>query len=350
LPAPANGAVSSGGAVISADGSRIFALNREAGSLTIIDTTSEAQIGEVAVGPDPKTLAPGPDGRFLYVTVGTLPALAVVDVAQQSVVARIALSFDPYGVVPDPYGDLLYVASSALGIVEVVHVGLGRIIACIPVEPRPRGLAISQDGSRLYATHLLSGRVSVIDTVQRAVVALIPTESDSNMAQKIALHPTNGRAYLPHIRSNTTNRSLLFDMTLFPLVSAIDLAAQQTLAAERVDLSLGPHSVNLPFDLAFAPDGQRLYAVSMGSGDLSVVELGTHRKLADIDVGDGPRAIVLSPDGARAYTVNSLSGDVSVVDLAGSTHSVRGGRRVFVRVRDGDGVTRGATSVAVRTQ
>lgn len=36
-------------------------------------------------------------------------------------------------------------------------------------------------------------------------------------------------AYVPHTRSNTSNRALTFDTTVFPLVSLIDLTTQQHL-------------------------------------------------------------------------------------------------------------------------
>lgn len=99
------------------------------------------------------------------------------------------------------------------------------------------GIALSPDGARLYVTHFLTGQVSVIDTAQLAVAAVISTGADSNMAQRIVLN--SGRAYLPHIRSNTLNRFLLFDNAVFPPISVIDLVAQQAVPRERIDLSLG---------------------------------------------------------------------------------------------------------------
>ena len=306
----------SGGALIAPDGAQVLALNVEARSVAVIDTNVEAQVAEVVVGAEPRSLATSRDWRRLYVTLDDPPALAVVEMGTLTVTARIPVGAAPYGVVADPHGDLVYVASAARDRVEVVHVGLGRVIAEIPVGARPKGLALSADARRLLVTHFFTGQVSVIDTLRRAVLGVITTGADSNMAQKVAIHPLSGLAYMPHIRSNTANRSLLFDTTVFPLVSALDPDSLQAVPAERVDLSLGEHSVNMPFDLAFSPDGARGYVTNLGSGDLSVISFGSRRKLADIDVGGGPRSVVVSPNGARAFVVNSLSSDVSVVDLA----------------------------------
>jgi YVTN family beta-propeller protein len=309
----------------------LFVVNPDSGSLSAIDTRSEQKMGEVAVGEDPRVLALSADGRRLYVTCQGAATLVVLDARRMSVLAGIPVGAEPYGVAADGRG-LLYVASAATAAVEVIDPGVlarpprargvsrepayaGRVLASIPVGPRPKGLALSPDGSRLYVTHFLTGEVSVIDLARRQVVQVIPTGLDSNMAQRIVLHPANGRAYVPHLRSNTTNRFLLFDTTVFPVVSVIDLAANRVVPRERVDLSLGRTAVNLPFDVAISPDGQRLYAVGLGSGDVTAVDLRTGQKIARVDVGDGPRGIHVTPDGSKAYVANALSDDVSVISL-----------------------------------
>ncbi len=126
---------------------------------------------------------------------------------------------------------------------------------------------------------------------------------------------TQNRAYLPHIRSNVSNPHPLFDTTLFPVVSVIDLATEHHLLTERLELSVVDRPVNLPFDLALSSDGQRAHIVYLGSGDLSVIDLENREVLAHLEVGDGPRGIVLTPDDRTAYVANSLSDEVSVIDL-----------------------------------
>ena len=191
-----------------------------------------------------------------------------------------------------------------------------QVVDTIPVQARPKGLAISTDGTRLYVTHFLSGTVSVIDLISRSVLTVIATGPESNMAQRIVLHPTTNRAYLPHIRSNVSNPTPCLIPTLFPVVSVFDLATEQHLLTERLELSVVDRPVNLPFDLALSSDGQRAHIVYLGSGDMSVIDLASRELLAHIEVGDGPRGIVLTPDDRTAYVANSLSDDVSVIDLS----------------------------------
>ena len=300
---------------ITPDGTTVFVVNPDSGSVSAIDTASETTLDEIIVGRDPRILAVGPDGQRLYVTSRASATLTILDIQSFSALATLRVGPEPYGVVADPNGHFVYVAASGAARIDVVDTELAQVVDTIATQPRPKGLAISQDGTRLYVTHFLSGTVSVIDLTDRSVRTVIATGPESNIAQRLVLHPTNNRAYLPHIRSNVSNPHPLFDTTLFPVVSVIDLATDQHLLPERLELSVVDRPVNLPFDLALSSDGQQAHIVYLGSGDMSVIDLASRQVLAHIEVGDGPRGIVLTPDDRTAYVANSLSDDVSVVDL-----------------------------------
>ena len=305
----------SGSIAITPDGATVFVVNPDSGSVSAIDTASTTTLDEIIVGRDPRVLALGPDGQHLYVTNHASATLSILDIDPLAMRAALRVGPDPYGVAADPTGRLVYVAATGADRVDVVDTNLVQVVDTIAVQARPRGLAISSDGAQLYVTHQLSGAVSVIDLAERRVLQVIDTGPESNRTQRIVLHPAANRAYLPHIRSNVSNPHLLFDTTLFPVLSVIDLETGQHLLHERLDLSVVDRPVNLPFDVALSADGQRAHIVYLGSGDMSVIELASRTVLAHLEVGDGPRGIVLTPDERTAYVANSLSDDVSVIDL-----------------------------------
>ncbi len=301
---------------ITPDGTTAFVVNPDSGSVSAIDTASETTLAEIIVGRDPRMLTIGPDGQRLYVTSQASATLTILDIQPFSIRTKLRVGPEPYGVVAAPTGPLVYIAASGADRIDVVDTELAQVVDTIPVPPRPKGLAIAADGTRLYVTHFLSGTVSVLDLISRRVRTVIATGPESNLAQRIVLHPPTRRAYLPHIRSNVSNPHPLFDTTLFPVLSVIDLATNHHLLPERLDLSVVDRPVNMPFDLALSSDGQRAHIVYLGSGDMSVIDLTSREMLAHIEVGDGPRGIVLTPDDRTAYVANALSDDVSVIDLS----------------------------------
>jgi YVTN family beta-propeller protein len=292
-------ASASGPLALAPDGSTLFLVNPDSGSVSRTDTLARRKTGEVYVGKGPRTLALSPDGSRIYVACEGASALVILDAARLALLAEIETGAEPYGVVVDPAGVLAYVASAADSSVDVVDLsGAGRRVARIPVGPKPKGLAMTADGSRLYVTHFLTGEVSVIDTARREVVDVVSTGPDSNMAQKILIHPSNRRAYIPHIRSDVTNPSLLFDTTVFPVVSVIDLQSNQHVSQERVDLSVGRFSVNLPFDVAFSPDGQRLYVANLGRA------IASHRSTSVRAPAASRSALTV---GRRSFGIHSMA-------------------------------------------
>ncbi len=294
-------------------------VNTDSGSITAIDTTTDTPLWELPVGVEPRSIVLDPRGPRAYISGFASETVSVVDLATGAPLATLPTGRRPYGVVVSPDGQVLFVAESGAGVITLFDTDTLERLAAVAVEPNPRGLAISADGKRLYVTHFMSGRVSVIDVASREVLDVISTGAESNAAQFIAVAPGGEKAYLPHIRSRISNQNLQFDSTIAPLVSVIDLATGTLRRSELLGLDAIDRPVNMPFAVAFSPDGRLLYVVNSGSNDLSIVDLESDLGVGHIALGDNPRGIVLTDDGKRAYVLNALSNDVSVIDLETQT-------------------------------
>ena len=338
---------------VTSDGAFCLAVNPDSNSLSIVDTSAQEKIAEIPVGLDPRTVAVDDMGRRAYVANRGSDNVSVVDLTISTVITQVPVGNRPYGVVVSPSGDRLYVAEQGIDRLTILDAMTFETLDTLSVADRPSGLAISDDGSTLYVTHLLTNTITVITLRPHAIylplilkssvagnrgfassvsgvqqpifnlqslVSNIPLWPDSNLVQSIVLSPDGYRAYVPHTRSNTSNRALTFDTTVFPLVSLIDLTSQQHLVGQQIDLgTLDPPGVGLPFDAVVTPDSKELWVLNAASNDISVIDLTGNRLTAHIEVGDNPRGIALSPDGATAYINNTLAGTVSVVDTANYT-------------------------------
>lgn len=332
---------------ITPDGSTLLVVNPDSNSLTLVDAETLTKVAEIPVGTDPRTVAVDDAGQRAYVANRGSDSVSVLDLAARQVVGEIALGDRPYGVVVSPDGQRLYVAEQGADRLSILDTTTFAVLKSIAVADRPSGLAISDDGRAVYVTHLLSGDITVVSapeylvylpiilkdaqtggTAVRSVaapslpliVSTIRLWPDSNLVQSIVPSPDGLRAYVPHTRSNVSNRALTFDTTVFPLVSLVDLTTRQHLVGQQIDLgTLDPPGVGLPFGAALTPDGTELWVVNAASNDISVIDLSSRQLAAHIEVGDNPRGIVLSPDGATAYVNNTLAGTVSVIDTAAYT-------------------------------
>ncbi len=300
---------------ITADGAWVVVANSDSNTISLVSMDGEEIEAEIGVGREPRSVGVHPWLERAYVTNLADDTISVVDLAERREVATAAVGDEPYGMVVSPDGATLYVSLSGEESIAVVDAETLAVAVHIPVETRPRGLALTADGTTLYVTHLLTGRVSVVDVPSESVTAVVGTGLESNAAQAIAIHPSETRAYVPHIRSRVSNADLLLDSTIAPVVSVLDLATNTTIRKEVLGLDAIDRPVNNPTAVDFSPDGRYLYVVNAGSNDVSVIDLTTGLAAGHIQVGDNPRGIAVAPDGERAYVANLLSDDISVLNL-----------------------------------
>jgi YVTN family beta-propeller protein len=297
---------------VAPDAGLLLIVNSDSNSISLIDTVSLRPLAEIPVGPNPQTVSVDPSGGRAYVTNRDDDTLSIVDLTLGREVGALRVGDEPFGVLASLDGRV-YVSNSGSDAVDVFDKTSLNRVARIATDPSPRGLALSSDQKRLYITHFQSGKLTVINTQNFSVETVISTGQDSNLSQAIVVDPATQRAFLPQTRSNATNRALLFDSTLFPVVIVVDLITGENLPRQRVALDVADRPVSIPIDLALTSSG-KLYVVNAGSNDVSVIDLQKGRAAAHLQVGHNPRGIVLAPDQKTLYVNNTLSGSVSVID------------------------------------
>ena len=302
---------------LTGDGTTLVVVNPDSDSVSLVDVASLNVLAEIQVGLDPRCVAVDATGSKAYVSDRESDTVSVLDLASKKLVATAQTGDRPYGVVFDQSRQQVYVAEQGVGAVEFLDATSLQQTARVSTAERPSGLLLSPDNKSLYVTHLLKNIVSVIDLESRAITTTITLWPDSNLVQAIVLAPDGQSAFVPHTRSNTANRALSFDTTVFPIVSAIRLTDNTHLVGQQIALeTVDPPGVGLPMDVAVSPDGHLLWSVNAASNDLTVVDLTSRQKVAHIEVQDNPRGIVMTADGTRAFVNNTLAGTVSVIDTA----------------------------------
>jgi len=69
-----------------------------------------------------------------------------------------------------------------------------------------------------------------------------------------------------------------------------------------------------PGEMAFSPDGRRLYIVCEKSDELLVLDVETRAVVKKVAVGHVPRGLAVSSDGGQIFVANSWNDNVSVID------------------------------------
>ena len=274
-----------------------YVVNHGDGTVSVVDTTSNAVVGTVTVGQEPLACAVHPAGTRAFVTNQTAPtgSVSVIDTAANGVVATVPLGNRPSGAAVKLPGDRLYVTNRDDKTVSVVDTATLAVVGDpIPVGNNPLGIAVNPAGSPAYVVNKGSNSVSVIDTSVNQVVGTIPVGNDPG---HVAVSPDGLRAYV----TNGSNAS----------VSVIDTGSNSVIATVPVG--------SIPEGVTVDPTGARAYVANSGPNSVSVIDTATNAVTATVPVGTTPFDLAVRPDGARLFVINRGGSDVSVVDTATNT-------------------------------
>lgn len=308
------GATKSSTLAVTPDGERLLVVNTDSHSVSFLNISGIPFVEtEVLVGSFPQTITIDSVLSRAYVVNRGDNSLSVIDLGHQRVMANIGLEDEPFAVVANER--YLFVSNQGSNSISVIHKDTMMPLLNIDTLAAPKGLSLSADGLRLFVTHFFTGHISVIDTKRMQVIHEINTSSMANLSQSILLDESGDRAYLPQTFSNTQNAALLFDTTVMPVVSVIDLETMTNVRADRISVDVIDRPVGIPIDVALT-DSKILYIVNAASNDVSVINLRNGKAVAHIEVGANPRGVVLSADEQKVFVNNSLSGSVTIIDAS----------------------------------
>jgi YVTN family beta-propeller protein len=241
------------GAVVSADGSRLFVADAGAGELRRIDPTS-GPLDSVAVGDGPAGVALCAGGARLAVALAQDDAVAVVDAAALSVTGTLPVGDQPLAVACaegflavanygsgtlsvfdattlTPLGTAtvgVFPAGVAIGggrawvtslfdsTVTVVALPAATVAATVSVGSGPRGIAIA--GGRVFVGNVNDGTLTVLDLLTMAVTGTVPLAAAG--PTELLADGATGNLYVAHLGEPSIS-----------IVSPVTLAVVDTLAA-----------------------------------------------------------------------------------------------------------------------
>jgi len=150
---------------LSADMTRLYAVNSANNSLSVFDVSNPASPGpplEIPVGVGPVSVNPLTDD-IVWVVNQVSNSISLVSVSEGIVTATIQVKPEPMDVVFANNNTQAYVSVGRLNAIAVYDTNTYALITVIPLfGDFPRNLAVSPDGSMVYAALALSGNATTL--------------------------------------------------------------------------------------------------------------------------------------------------------------------------------------------
>jgi YVTN family beta-propeller protein len=332
---------------------RLWVVNPDGDTVSVIDTATRARVAEIAVGQAPRSLARAADGR-IWVSNRDSATISILNPTTLALATTLSLprASQPHGLIASPVGGAMFVALEASGSLLKLDGATGALLGSLAVGANPRHLALAGDGTRLLVSRFITpplpgestaqvrttdtqgaavgGEVLIVDpatlALQRTVVLAHSERADSenqgrgipNYLGAAAIAPDGRSAWVPSKQDNLRRGSvrdglnLNFENTVRAISSRIDLASGSEELAARVDHD----NASLASAALFHPGGAYLFVALETSRQVAVVDVAGRRELLRFEVGIAPQSLALSPDGLQLYVHNAIGRSLSVLDLA----------------------------------
>lgn len=192
-------------AAVSRDGSRVYVGNTAKDHLFVIDTAADEITKDLFLDFHPSDVAVRSDGRYVFVVGCRLSCvdgtLRIIDTTTYATVGTVALKSVPTGLVVSPDGSRAYVANGREATVTVVNLVTQAPLDDIQVGPEPVGIAMDAAGSAVYVTSFRDGTLTAITTVGNRVVA---TTKVGGSPGAVVVSPDGTRALVTHATDTLT--------------------------------------------------------------------------------------------------------------------------------------------------
>jgi DNA-binding beta-propeller fold protein YncE len=337
---------------------RVFVVNPDNNTLSMIDADSLTLQWEVFVGEDPRSVALDNFGNA-WVTCNDAHRIEIRSGSTGALINEIDTGYgtSPVGVAPSPDGLTMYVTLEGSGELVRYATASQSEEARIVLGPWAHAIAVTGDGSRVLVSRFISTEsYGVIWDVNSNgdslnLTRLLPLYRDRgdpgkdggsagegvpNYISSITITPDNTFAWYTAKKDDTErgeffdqgtgfNEPLTPDHTVRAMVGRISLSSndEPSVTNESTNIRLDVDNAEGPTAVTFSPLGDYAW-VSMRGNDLAAVydrlllnAGGTKSTIARIPSGKAPTGVIVDPLTERLWIKNFMSRDVTVHELSG---------------------------------
>jgi YVTN family beta-propeller protein len=335
-----------------AAGRRLWVVNPDADTVTVLDAATNEVDAELAVGDDPRSIARDANGRYWVTCQGSDEIRVFNPDTTPHATVTVPYGSAPFGIAPSPDGEVLFV--TLYGSARLHRYSAddpGAVPLAQTTFPTPRALAVSGDGERVLVTRFISpdleGEVGEFDGTTLAPVATFRLASANTIDNGdraagvpsylagIAISPDGTRAAVVSKQDNIQRgetfgvADLTHETSVRAVVSFLDLVNNTEIRHARRDFD----NSDSPSAVTYTPRGDSLLVTLQGNNRLVGVDMLGFQpitgqvingatltspavKILDAEVGLAPQGLLVDAVSQRIFTQNFMGHSVSVIDGA----------------------------------
>lgn len=278
----------------------LLVLEKSDEKLAIVDPATLKVVGRVPSGSAPHEVVVSDDGKFAYISNyadqrGAKKTISVVDLSAQKAMAPVDL-----GALQAPHGlafagGKVYFTAEANKVIGSYDPAANRVDWVLGTGQNvTHMIAVSKDQKTIFTSNIGSDTICEIEPGGGRNGWNVTAIPVGKGPEGFDLSPDGKEVW----SANSGDGS----------VSVIDVGTKKVTAT----LDLGTNRSNR---LKFTPDGKLVLISDDGGAGLVIVDAATRKVRTRLKLGRGPEGIVVQPDGLKAYVALSGENAVAVIDL-----------------------------------
>lgn len=264
---------------------KVYAVNRTAGSITVIDGARHTT-SSVKVENEPAAIAVNPVTNRIYVGNEGSGTVSVIEGATDTVVATVNVGALPYVVAVNPITNKVYVSKTFSNTITRID-GATNATSMMKVGMEADAIAANAETNKMYLLNYESNDLKVIEGANESISTIAVSPHHWGMG----LNPASNKIYL-----GTTGGSSV------AVIDGASNAVRWLRAGE------------IPCAFAADPGLKRVYAANYASNDVTVIDGAGDSVIATITAGEHPQAIGVNPATHMVFVANTHSSTVTVID------------------------------------
>ena len=294
---------------VSRDGSKLFVLNINSNSVSVVDVASEKLTKTIPVGKIPSVLHYDGVNERMYVVNSGSDSVSVIDTRSGVLIGGASVGRNPVAIAFDPSSQTAYVANSIDGTLSIISPDLrARTVPVsspayfqsypllVSFSPAAKRLLVVNGSTKEYSLYTADGKT------------LIKTGTIRGLLQRIiALGDVPGFV--------TTE----FDASYLGMINAVTggySALPEGGESAQVFLS-APQSITVD------EDANKIYVSNLGSDTITVIDGATHKPTQIIKVAQSPQVMRLNPATKKLYITSPVENLVTVIDTGSPAYHTK---------------------------
>jgi len=266
--------------------------------------------------------------RKVYVVDKIRSEVVIINTVGDTV-ARVGVGTGPVSIAVNERSGNVYAVSAGTGTVSVLDGASDALLATVRVVDRPYSIAVNPATGKVYVSHTFSNKTSVIDGATNAAVPVTTGSIDliavDSQADRVYLLSYEGgslgvldgaRISLEHLQAGKHAWGMALNPATHELYVARVGTGDVIAIGPRADAGAVIPAGQAPVCLAINSKTNMIYAGNYSSGDVTVIDGGAHRAVANVRVGSHPQAIAVDEARNLIFVANTLSGTITEIDGA----------------------------------